>query len=250
MRKWWAAAATCAVVVAAALAWTAVEVFRTEEGCGCALPPFLDHVDTTAYLWVTAVREGDASTAWELLTPDAQRRHGDVEKFRGELPALASRFGDSTGRWQVVNERTGGAGTPSQVFFVWVTSRDGTAAATGGVVLHSMATQDDPGRIDPDLGEPLQVSAADPGTPFTLPGRVHVANPDGKYLSFLAVPLGSPPDRARLDLAPVRDLGGGVYQIDATGHAQITGAGLVIAIVQRPDGRRAFGAVPVTLGAP
>jgi hypothetical protein len=250
MRKWWAAAATCAVVVAAVLAWTAVEVFRTEEGCGCALPPQLEHVDTTAYRWLTAVREGDAATAWELLTPDAQRRHGDVDRFRGELPALAGRFGDSTGRWQVVDERTGGAGTPSQVFFVWVTSRDATAAATGGVVLHSMATRDDPGRIDPDLGEPLQVGAADPGTPFSLPGRVRVANPDGRLLNFLVVPVGTPPDRARLDLAPVRDLGGGVYDIEATAHPEITGSGLLVATVVRPDGRRAFGAIPVTLATP
>jgi hypothetical protein len=249
MRRWWMAAAG-ALVVAAALAWTAVEVIRPAGGCGCALPPQLDHVDATAYRWLAAVREGDAATAWALLTPDAQRRHGDVDRFRAELPALASRFGDSTGRWQVVDERTQGAGTPSEVFLVRVTSRDGVAAATGGLVIHSRATSDDPGRIDPDLGEPLQITAADPATPLTLPGRVRVANPDGRLLDFLAVPLADPPVQARLDVAPVRDLGDGVYDIAGTGHRDLSGAGLVIAVVHRPDGRRAFGAVPVSFGEP
>jgi hypothetical protein len=238
-----------ALVMTAALAWTTVEVVRTEEGCGCALPPFLDHVDRTAYQWLTAVREGDAATAWQLLTPEAQRRHGDIDRFRAELPAIAGRFGDSTGRWQVVDERTGGADTPSHVFFVWVTSRDGVPAAPGGIVIHSRATRDDPGRVDPDLGDPLRVAAADPAVSFALPGRVRVANPEGKYLSFLAVPLGTPPDRALLRLAPVRHLGDGVYQIDAAGHPDLTGSGVVIATVQRPDGRQAFGAAPIIFPA-
>ena len=42
------------------------------------------------------------------------------------------------------------------------------------------------------------------------------------------------------------DLGGGLYQIDSAGHANVTGPGLLVVIVDRPDGRRAFGAVPVT----
>jgi hypothetical protein len=276
MRKWWIVAA--GAVVAATLAWATVEVLRPEEGCGCAVPPQLDHVDQTAERWLTAVEAGDAATAWDLLTKDAQRRHGDVDRLRTELPALAARFGataatgaagttgaaattgaagttgatgttgaaGTTGRWQEVNTRTQGMNTPSKVFLIRVTSRDGVPAATGGLVVHSNATRADPGRIDPDLGEPIQVGAADPGAPLALPGRVRVANPDGKYLDFLAVPATVLPGIPRLNLAPVRNLGGGLYQIDSSGHPDMTGPSLLIVIVDRPDGRRAFGAVPVT----
>jgi hypothetical protein len=249
MRRWWAAVAG-ALVMTAVLAWAAVEAVRPEEGCGCALPPFLDHLDATAYRWLAAVRDGDAATAWALLTPDAQRRHGDIDRFRAELPALATRFGDVTGRWQEVDDRTQGAGTPSEVFLVRISSQDGAATATGGLVIHSRATRDDPGRVDPDLGEPLQIAAADPATPVALPGRVSVANPEGRLLDFLAVPLAAPPERANLDVGPVRDLGGGVYHIEGSPHRDLTGTGLVIAIVHRPDGRRAFGAAPVSFGNP
>jgi hypothetical protein len=245
MRKWWIAAA--GVVVAATLAWASVEVLRPEEGCACAEPPQLDHVDETAERWLTAVQAGDAATAWGLLTRDAQRRHGDVDTLRAELPALAARFGaDATGRWQEVNTRSQGARTPSEVFLIRVTDRDGVPAATGGLVVHSNATREDPGRIDPDLGETIRFGAADPGATLALPGRVRVANPDGKWLRFLGVPIAAPPGFARLDLSPVRDLGDGLYQIDSFGHSTVTGPGLLVVIVQRPDGRRAFGAAPVT----
>ena len=127
-----------------------------------------------------------------------------------------------------------------------VTSRDGVAEAPAGLVVHSRATLDDPGRIDPDLGEPLRVSAAEPGAAFSLPGTVRVANPDGRDMDFFGVPLAAPPDRARLDLAPVRDLGDGTYRIEATAHRELTGAGLLIVTVKRTDGRHAFGAMPVS----
>jgi hypothetical protein len=48
----------------------------------------------------------------------------------------------------------------------------------------------------------------------------------------------------------VRDTGGGVYHIEGSAHPDLAGIGLVIAIVHRPDGRRAFGATPVSLGNP
>jgi hypothetical protein len=249
MRRWWIAAA--GAVVAAALAWTAVEVFRPEQGCACATPPQLDHVDGTAERWLSAVQAGDAATAWDMLTTDAQRRHGDVDRLRAELPALATRFGAETaGRWQEVNTRTQGMRTPSKVFLIRVTNRDGVPAATGGLVVHSNATREDPGRIDPDLGEPIQVGTTDPGATLALPGRVRVANPDGKFLDFLAVPATAVPGVPRINLAPVRNLGDGLYQIDSSGHRDMTGPILLVVIVDRPDGRRAFGAVPVSFGTP
>jgi hypothetical protein len=246
MRKWWMVAA--GAVVAAALAWTAVEALRPEEGCACAVPPQLDHVPGTADRWLTAVQTGDAPAAWSLLTRDAQRRHGDVDRLRAELPALAERFGSTgtAGRWQEVDTRTQGMNTPSRVFLIRVTIRDGVPAAVAGLVIHSNATREDPGRIDPDLGEPIQFGTADPSAPLTLPGQVRVANPDGKYLEFLGVPVAAPAERVWLGLSPVKNLGGGVYQIDSAGHQALTGAGLLIAIVQRPDGRFAFGAAPVS----
>jgi hypothetical protein len=249
MRRSWAVAAGALTVAAvAAVSWVAVEVSRPESGCGCAIPPQVEHLPATAGRWLDAVRSGDAPAAWAMLTPDAQRRHGDVDRFRAELPELASRFGTAAGRWQEVDLRTQGAGTPTDLFLVRVTGRDGVAAAPAGLVVHSRATLDDPGRIDPDLGEPVRVSAADPGAAFSLPGTVRVANPDGRDMDFLGVPLAAPPERARLDLAPVRDLGDGTYRIDANAQPELSGAGLLVVTVKRPDGRHAFGAVPATFG--
>jgi hypothetical protein len=245
MRKWLVAAA--GVALAAVLAWTAVAVFRPATSCGCALPPHLDDVDTTAYRWLSAVQSGDSATAWALLTSDAQHRHGDVDRFRAELPALAARYGDSTGRWQVVDIRTQGAGTPSEVFLLRVTTKDGVAVATGGLTVHSDATPEDAGRIDPDLGEPLQIGAADAGAQLKLPATVRVTNAEGRWLDFLGVPVAAPPEHSSLLLRPVQDLGGGAYRVENR-NPGLTGAGLVVAILTRPDGRRAFGAVPVTFG--
>lgn len=247
MRKWLVAAA--GVALTAVLAWTAVAVFQPAKSCGCALPPYLDHVDTTAYRWLSAVQGGDSATAWALLTPDAQRRHGDADRFSAELPALAARYGDSTGRWQVVDINTQGAATPSEVFLVRVTTKDGVAAATGGLTVHSNATRDDAGRIDPDLGEPLQIGAADPGVPLTLPATVRVTNAEGRWLDFLGVPVATPPENSILLLRPVQDLGGGAYRVENASPG-LAGAGLIVAILTRPDGRRAFGAVPVTFRSP
>jgi hypothetical protein len=66
-------------------------------------------------------------------------------------------------------------------------------------------------------------------------------------MDFLSVPLAAPPKGARLDLAPVRDLGDGTYRIDAAAPRELSGPGLLIVTVKRPDGRHAFGAIPVSL---
>jgi hypothetical protein len=227
----------------------AVAVFRPERSCGCALPPYLDHVDTTAHRWLSAVQSGDSATAWALLTPDAQRRHVDADRLRAELPALAARYGDTTGRWQVVDVNTQGAGTPTEVFLVRVSTKDGVAAATGGLTVHSNATREDAGRIDPDLGEPLQIGAADAEGPLTLPATVRVTNAEGRWLEFLGVPVAAPPANSSLLLQPVQDLGGGAYRLENP-NPGLSGTGLVVAILTRPDGRRAFGAVPVTFRSP
>jgi hypothetical protein len=240
--------AAAGVALTAVLAWTAVAVFRPTTSCGCALPPHLDHVDTTAYRWLSAVQSGDSATAWALLTQDAQRRRGDADRFRAELPALAARYGDSTGRWQVVDTRTQGAGTPTEVFLVRVTTKDGVAAATGGLTVHSNATREDAGRIDPDLGEPLKIGA-DTGGPLTLPATVRVTHAEGRWLEFLGIPVAAPPEHSDLRLRPVQDLGGGAYRVE-NANPDLAGPGLVVAILTRPDGRRAFGAVPVTFRSP
>jgi hypothetical protein len=247
MRKWWVAAA--GVALATVLALTAVAVYRPERSCGCALPPYLDNVDATAYRWLSAVHSGDSATAWALLTQDAQRRRGDADRFRAELPARAARYGDSTGRWQVVDTRTQGAGTPTEVFLVRVTTKDGVAAATGGLTVHSNATREDAGRIDPDLGEPLQIAAADSGARLAFPATVRVTNAEGRWLDFLGVPVATPPANSSLLLRPVQDLGAGMYRL-GNANPDLAGSGLVVAILTRPDGRRAFGAVPVTFRSP
>jgi len=168
------------LLVVAGLAWVVVEVQRPARGCACTGAPYVAEADETAAAFVAAVRSNDAAGAWARLTPEAQKRRGSVEAFSPELPELARRFAAEDGTWHQAYVRSQGYDTPTDVVLVLVSR----AAVVSALVVHGNATREDPGRVDPDLGEPLRL-----GNP-TADGRAPVANADGANPAFTQLESG------------------------------------------------------------
>jgi len=226
-------------LVTSAVTYGVLTAVQTDSTCACRGAPYLDAVDDTAARWVAAVRAGDLATAYGLLTSDAQQRHGTPEAFRGELPSLTARFAAAeTSQWHRVYERTQGYDTPSLSVLVLVAgpaTPEASPSAVSGLVVHSRATRDDPGRVDPDLGEALQLSAVDRR-------MVDVANGGGAGMRFVALLRVEGPPTGVESVGT----GGGLYRLEPPHSVSMpTTPVLVIATVERPDGRFAIGAAPV-----
>jgi hypothetical protein len=208
---------------------------REPVACACRGAPYFDDLDDTAVRFVTAVTGGDAAGAWAMLTPAAQQRRGTTEAFQRELGTLAARFKvEGTTQWHRVYDQTQGYDTPSVAVLVLV-STDGPKAVSG-LVLYSRATRDDPGRVDPDLGAALQLSAQ--GT------RMVDVVVDGAGIGLRFVAL----DRVEGPPMGIRSVGtgGGLYRLEPPASMSMPATPvLVIAVAQLPEGQFALGAVPV-----
>lgn len=235
MRRWHVLLIGAVAVLASGVA--AAVFVDQERGCACRGAPYLDGMEATATRFVDAVRAGDVDATWELLTPEAQRRRGVKGFVSTELPTLQSRFRTAeVQRWIRGYERSQGYDTPSLVVLVWVSD----ALPVSALVVHSRATRDDPGRVDPDLGDAVRFTEPPANGVLRLPGTVRLANPHAAVRRFVALPLGASEAATPLALSTA-ELGDGRFELAGSP----AGRGLLLVTVERPDGRFAVGSLPL-----
>ncbi|WP_433462228.1 hypothetical protein [Spirillospora sp. CA-128828] len=97
------------VLAAGAVIWHHVDRSDDSGPC-CKLPPDTSAVEDVPRKWQAVLGQGDVRSAWELLTPQAQRRYGSADGLRAAMTRLDMRpKGPAT--WRQITSTTNGRGT-------------------------------------------------------------------------------------------------------------------------------------------
>ncbi|WP_131732929.1 hypothetical protein [Actinomadura formosensis] len=204
----------------------------------CRLPPDTSAIRDVPRRWQTALAQGDVRAAWDLLTPQAQRRYGSADGLRAALPRLTM-HPEGPATWRQVAETTQGRGTPSAFFYLLVEDR--TLRPVGAVVAHSVADGSHDGRIAPEVAATMQIlSPASRATVGTRP-RIHVATDSPP--TYVAVQAGR---QAVGAVGAIRGTDGFDAPFPDPGTAVRPGPTLIVAVA-KDNGRFSYGSVLVTV---
>jgi hypothetical protein len=224
--------------LAVLIALVAVVVFRPRPApppC-CALPPDTTAIRGVPRQWQTAVAHGDTQSAWDLLTPEAQRRYGSPGGLRTALAALTPHpRGAAT--WRQIVQSSQGRGTPSEFFYVLIENR--SLRPVGAVVVHSAAAGAPDGRVDPEVAATVRILEPVPRATVGTRPRMRVAT--DSPLAYAVVQASGQTLGSR---GSIRDTAG----LDAPFDEPVKpGPALIIAVDYDDKGHFTYGSVRVTV---
>jgi hypothetical protein len=228
-------------VVVAILAVAVVAVMArphpapSEHPC-CKPPPNTIAVRKVPPQWRTAAAHRNTEAAWDLLTPEAQRRYGSVGALRVALAGLAPHpRGPAT--WHLVDQITQGGGTPSEFLYMLIENK--SLRPVCAIVVHSMANGSHDGRVDPEVATTTKILEPAPHATVSAQPRIRTAT--GSPPDYVAVQAGGQILGA---VGAIRDGNG----VDAPFEEALKpGPALIIAVDFDGKTHFAYGSVRVTV---